>query len=783
VIAREAILKLFRELFVLLVVSSLVQLTSQFSSQAESLTAPVWAQSASEATPENHSLAGYSAESSKTEREWEKRLQDGVVADNLRQSMQRLSARPHHVGSPYDKDNAEWILAKFKDWGFEAHIETFNVLFPTPKERVVEMIEPTKFKAKLQEPPVAGDPTSSQTAEQLPTYNAYSIDGDVTAPLVYVNYGNREDYDQLDRMGISVKGAIVIARYGEGWRGIKPKVGAEHGAIGCIIYSDPRDDGFFEGDTYPTGGWRPREGVQRGSVMDTDYPGDPLTPGVGATADAKRLDIKDAKTITKIPVLPISWGDALPLLSALQGPVAPEGWRGGLPITYHVGPGPAKVHLKVVSNWDLKPVNDVIATMKGSDAPDEWVIRGNHYDAWVNGADDPISGMVGVLEEGRMLGELHKQGWAPKRTIILCAWDGEEPGLLGSTEWVETHGGDLKKHAVAYINSDSNGRGFLYAGGTHDLQHFINDIAREIQDPEKHITVQQRAKLRQIQHAKDDERGEIRKESDVRIGALGDGSDFTAFQDHDGISTLNIGYGGENDADSYHSIYDDFYWYTHFVDTDFSYGRALAQTGGTAVMRLADAELIPYEYKQQAETIGRYVKELEKLLKDKQDEITERNLELREGVFTAMADPRKTYVPPPAKEVPPFMNFAPLKNGVEAIRQSAERYEVGFAKWQASGNALPPQTSAALNEELIHIQRAFLTERGLPERSWFKNQVYAPGAYTGYGAKPIAAVREYMDQEKWKEADAEVPMVGDVLQNVAAAIGKAADDLEKATAK
>jgi len=726
-------------------------------------------------------LAGYSVKSSVNEQEWEKKLQDGVVAENLRASMQHLAARPHNVGSPYDQENSQWILTKFKDAGFDAHIETFQVLFPTPKERIVELVEPTKFRAKLQEPPVAVDPTSSQTAEQLPTYNAYSIDGDVTAPLVYVNYGNREDYEQLDRLGISVKGAIVIARYGEGWRGIKPKVAAEHGAVGCIIYSDPRDDGYFEGDEYPKGGWRPREGVQRGSVMDTDYPGDPLTPGVGATADAKRLSIKEAKTITKIPVLPISWGDAEPLLSALQGAVAPESWRGGLPITYHVGPGPAKVHLKIASNWDLKPVNDVIATMHGSETPDEWVIRGNHYDAWVNGADDPISGMVAVLEEVRVLGELHKQGWNPKRTIIYCAWDGEEPGLLGSTEWVETHNDELQKHAVAYLNSDSNGRGYLYSGGTHDLQHFMNDIASGIQDPEKHITVQQRARLRQIGRTTNaEERGEIRKSTDFRINALGDGSDYTAFQDHAGISSLNIGYGGENDADAYHSIYDDFYWYTHFVDTDFSYGRALAQTGGTAVMRLADADILPYEYNGQAETIARYVKELQKLLKDKQDEINERNLEIKEGVFTATADPRKTYVPPPVKPVPPFMNFAPLQNGVEDLKKSAERYQAAFAKWQASAADLPAQTESALNADLMQVPRTFLMERGLPERPWFKNQVYAPGAYTGYGAKPIAAVREYMDQEKWKEADAQVPMVGQVLENVATAIGKAADDLEKA---
>ncbi|MFZ1130233.1 MAG: transferrin receptor-like dimerization domain-containing protein [Terriglobales bacterium] len=739
------------------------------------------AQSAEKTAIETSRLAGYSSASSKVEREWEKKLQTGILRDNLRQDMQHLSARPHHVGSPYDKENGDWILSKFKEWGFEAHIETFQVLFPTPKERVVEMIEPTRFRAQLQEPAVPGDTTSDQTTEQLPTYNAYSIDGEVTAPLVYVNYGNREDYEQLDRLGISVKGAIVIARYGEGWRGIKPKVAAEHEAIGCIIYSDPRDDGFFNGDDYPKGGWRPREGVQRGSVMDTDYPGDPLTPGVGATADAKRLALKDAKTITKIPVLPISWGDAQPLLSALQGPVAPEAWRGALPITYHLGPGPAKVHLKVVSNWDLKPVNDVIATLRGSDAPEEWVIRGNHYDAWVNGADDPISGMVTVLEEARLLGELHRQGWNPKRTIILCAWDGEEPGLLGSTEWVETHRDELQKHAVAYINSDSNGRGFFHAGGTHDLQHLINDVVSDIQDPEKHISVQQRARLLRIARAANaEDRAEIRKSDDLRINALGDGSDYTAFIDHAGISGLNIGYGGEDDADSYHSIYDDFTWYTKFMDTDFSYGRALAQTGGTAVMRLADADLIPYEYNAEAETIGRYVKDLEKLLKDKQEEITERNLELKEGAFAATADPRKTSVPPPAKPVPPFMNFAPLKNGAEAIKKSAERYQSVFARWQTSNIDLPPATTAALNADLMRIQRTFLTEKGLPERPWFKHQVYAPGAYTGYGAKPIAAVREYMDQEKWQEAEAQVPIVGQVLESVATAIGKAADDLEKA---
>jgi len=725
-------------------------------------------------------IFGFSSASSQPERELEKQFQDGILKDNLRESMRRLSARPHHVGSPYDKDNAEWMLGKFKEWGFDAQIETFQVLFPTPKERVVELVSPTRFRAKMQEPVINSDPTSNQASEQLPTYNAYSVDGDVTAPLIYVNYGNREDYEELDRLGVSVKGAIVIARYGSAWRGIKPKVAAEHGAIGCIIYSDPQGDGYFNGGEYPDGGWRPKDGVQRGSVMDTDYPGDPLTPGVAATPDAKRLTIQEARTITKIPVLPISYADALPLLSALRGPVAPEKWRGALPLTYRLGPGPARVHLKVSSNWDTKPVYDVIAKMPGASHPEQWVIRGNHHDAWVNGADDPISGMVAVLEEARTLGELHKKGWNPKRTIIYCAWDGEEPGLLGSTEWVEAHMADLQEHAVAYINSDSNGRGYWRASGSHDLEKFINDVAREIRDPEKDLTVWKRAQLSKISHATNaEDRDELRKRADLRIGSLGDGSDYTAFLDHAGISALNLGYGGEDEADQYHSIYDDFYWYTHFVDTDFSYGRALAQTAGTAVLRLANADLIPFEYKGLADTVSKYVTELEKLLKTKQDEIAERNLELKEGVFAATADPRKTSVPPPAEEQPPFLNFAPLKNAVDALKKSADRYGTAVGKFQKDAASEPPaELVNSLNLNLLRVQRTFLTEKGLPERPWFKHQVYAPGAYTGYGAKPIAAVREYMDQKKWQEAEAQVPAVAKVIEDVAAAIDKVSAQLE-----
>ena len=726
-------------------------------------------------------LLGYSSESSRAERQWEEKLRAIPSPDNLRTYMQRLSARPHNVGTAYDKDNAEWIAAKFKEFGLDTHIESFDVLYPTPKERAVELVEGgPKFVAKLQEPQVPQDPTSSQQSEQLPTYHVYSIDGDVTAPLVYVNYGIPEDYEQLERMGVSVAGKIVIARYYHSWRGIKPKVAAEHGAVGCLIYSDPHEDGFVDGETFPAGPWRPKDGVQRGSVADMPYyAGDPLTPGVGATKNAKRLKIEEAPTITKIPVLPISYGDALPLLAALTGRVAPDGWRGGLSITYHIGPGPAKVHLKVKSNWDIKPIYDVIAKIPGSVSPDEWVIRGNHHDAWVNGAEDPTSGMVAVLEEGRALGELVKQGWKPKRTIILCAWDGEEPGLLGSTEWAEEHADELRAHAVAYINSDSNGRGYLGIEGSHTLEKFINGVSRDIFDPETKLSAWKRNQLREIANAKSPEqRQEIRQRADLRIPALGSGSDFTAFLQHDGVASLNIGFSGEDGGGIYHSIYDDFYWYTHFSDTDFVYGRALAQTGGTAVMRLADADLLPFEFADFADTVQTYVKELKALSQKMRDDIAERNRELEEGVFSATNDPKKPLVPPASEAVPPYLNFAPLDNAADALTRSAAEYRKTLDQANANGGAVLVSASLAeVNRLLIESERKLTTSEGLPNRPWYKHQLYAPGFYTGYAVKTIPAVREAIELKQWKQADDAIVVVSHVLHDEAELISSAATKL------
>jgi N-acetylated-alpha-linked acidic dipeptidase len=518
--------------------------------------------------------------------------------------------------------------------------------------------------------------------------------------------------------------------------------------------------------------------------MDTDYPGDPLTPGIGSTKDAKRLAIKEAKTITKIPVMPISYEDAQPLLAALTGPVAPESWRGGLPITYRIGPGPAKVHLKVTSNWDTKPVYDVIAKLPGASNPEEWVIRGNHHDAWVNGASDPSSGMASVLEEARALGELVRQGWKPERTIIFTAWDGEEPGLLGSVEWVETHLSELQKHTVAYINSDSNGRGFFRARGSHSLEHFISEVARDISDPEKNIPVWKRTQLYRIANTKSaEERQELRQRNDLRIGALGDGSDYTAFIHHAGIASLNLGFGGEDDGGVYHSIYDDFYWYTHFSDTDFAYGRALAQTAGTAIMRLADADLLPYQFKNTADAIRQYVNDLQKSLKDSQEQMRERNRQIEEGVFSATSDPKKTFVPPPVERVPIFMNFAPLQNGLETFEKSVNRYQRAIEQAQAKASDVLTRASIKnVNQSLLRIEQSFTSPDGLPDRPWFRHQIYAPGAYTGYDAKPIAAVREAMDKKDWEQADKQIPRIGQILETAAAAIDAASAQLENSMA-
>ena len=694
---------------------------------------------------------------------WDERYRAIPEAAAIGQYMQRLSARPHHVGSAYDKDNAEWMLAKFKEWGWDAKIENYDVLFPTPKERLLEMTAPSRFKATLEEPAIAVDPTSGQKSEQLPTYNVYSIDGDVTAPLVYVNYGRPEDYDELDAAGVSVKGAIVIARYGGSFRGTKPKLAAEHGALGCLIYSDPRDDGYFGDAVFPDGPMRSKDGVQRGSVQDLpQYSGDPLTPGTASVPGAKRLDLKDAQTLTKIPTLPISYGDAQPLLAAMRGPVAPVAWRGALPITYRLGPGLTQVHLKVAFNWDIKPMYDVVAKIDGATFPDEWIVRGNHHDAWVNGASDPVSGMAPELEEARAIG-----------TLVYAAWDGEEPGLLGSTEWVEQHDAELREKAVIYINSDGNSRGFLQASGSHTLEHVVNEIAKTLEDPETKGTVWKRWQANLIASTSGDRRNEARSRADLRIGALGSGSDYTPFLQHHGVASLNLSFGGMDDDGIYHSIYDDFYHFSKFSDPGFLYGRALAQFSGSLVVRLADADVLPFEFTNLADTTQNYVHELQTLLKQRQDDVRERNRQINDGVFAAVIDPKKPRPVPQVEEVPPSLNFAPLENAVSALSRAADRYKTAAAKAGSD-----PATLRAVNARLIQSERQFIDEGGLPRRPWYRHMLYAPGFYTGYGVKTMPGVREGIEQKRYAEAEREVVRVAAALDRETALVNEAARLLE-----
>jgi N-acetylated-alpha-linked acidic dipeptidase len=487
--------------------------------------------------------------------------------------------------------------------------------------------------------------------------------------------------------------------------------------------------------------------------------------------------MNESPVLTKIPVLPISYGDAQPLLAAIGGPMAPEPWRGSLPTPYRVGAGPAKVHLKVAFNWDTRPLYDVIARMPGSTFPDEWIVRGNHHDAWVNGANDPISGMAPELEEARALGELRKQGWSPKRTIVYASWDGEEPGLLGSTEWVETHEKELRDHAVAYINSDGNGRGFLNMSGSHSLERFVNGVIREITDPETGVSVWKRCQASTVARGPADERKEARERADLRLGALGSGSDYTPFIQHAGIAALNLGFGDEDSDGIYHSIYDDFYFYTRFLDTDFAYGRALAQTVGTAVIRLADADVLPFEFTDLADTVQKYGRELKDLLNRKQDDIRERNRQIADGVFAAMRDPKDPVPAPKAETVPPAINFAPFDNASTALTDSARRYEhaLSTSRGKLSSNRAGLQ---ALNTKLRQAEIQLIDSDGLPRRSWYRHLIYAPGFYTGYGVKTVPGVREGIEQSRYAEAEGEVVRAARALTRLAALIDSASADLE-----
>jgi N-acetylated-alpha-linked acidic dipeptidase len=733
------------------------------------------------------SMSGFNARDATEEQSLEESFDKQLDPKELRGWLQLMSAEPNHVGSPHDRRNAEFMLKQFRQWGWDADIETFYVLYPTPKRQLLEMTAPHSFTASLHEPAVAGDRTSSSAAHAgLPPYAVYGADGDVTAELVYVNYGMQDDYKELDRRGITVKGRIVLARYEGGWRGIKPKLAYEHGAIGCIIYSDPRDDGYFRGDVYPKGGWRPAAGVQRGSVLDTPvYPGDPLTPGAGATKDAKRLSISEAVTIAKIPVLPISYADAEPLLAELQGPVAPEHWRGAVPVTYHLGPGPAKVHLMVKSDWTIKPIYDVIARIRGSESPDEWVIRGNHHDGWVFGALDPLAGTVALMEEAKAIGALLRTGWRPRRTLVYASWDAEEPGWIGSTEWAESHAEELQRHAVLYVNSDTNARGFLVAGGSHSLQHLVNEVASGIRDPETGVSVQTRlrAKLRVEGFGKGTADGANTLDKtapatgDLAIAALGSGTDFTPFLQHLGITTLDLYYSGEDDGDGiWHSIYDSFDNYIRFGDPDFAYGVAEAETVGHVVLRVANSAILPLRLSDFADTLEGYVTELHKLAEDARHHANELSSLLDSNFYLLASDPTRLVQAPQRESAVPYLNFAPLDNAILRVRQAAMRYDQSYDAATKTGLVLDLARRADINSLLRGLEQALTDARGLPERPWFKHMIYAPGLYTGYDPKTVPAVREAIEQRQWERA-------GEYIGITARVLHKYCDQVDEANRK
>ena len=714
----------------------------------------------------------------------EQRFDGQLNAAEIGTWLKHLSAEPNNVGTPHDKANAEFVRDLFKSWGWQADIETFYVLYPTPKRVALELIAPKNFTAALHEPPIAGDATSTRT-DGLPPYNAYGADGDVVGDLVYVNYGMDDDYKELARRGVDVKGKIAIVRYGGGWRGLKPKLAYQHGAIGCLIYSDPKDDGYGMGDTYPLGGWRPADAVQRGSVADMPiYAGDPLTPGVGATKTAKRLSLAEAPTVLKIPVLPISYADARQLLESMTGPVAPEKWRGALPLTYHIGPGPARVHLSIASDWGLKPVYDVIARIPGSEHPDEWVIRGNHRDGWVAGAWDPLSGHVAMLAEAKAIGALLKSGWKPKRTLIYASWDGEEPGLLGSTEWVETHAAELQRKAVLYLNSDTNTRGFLHIEGSHSLQRFMNEVAADVKDPETRATAQERMRAKMMvtgfENGATDEQKEMAKRAaerpDVPVAAMGSGSDYSPFIQHLGIASLDVYYEGEADQDGvYHSLYDSYDHYVRFGDPGFVYGVAEAQTAGRAVLRMANVELLPLQFEGFATTIDDYRQELQKLMDDRRKHAQDLARLIDQNAFTLSSDPTRPVLAPERESEVPKIDLSPIDTVLTRLKKSASDYDAAYARSVQSETPLSVATRKSLNTLLQGMEQALTSERGLPGRSWYRHLIYAPGLLTGYGVKTLPGVREAIEAQRWDEASEYVALTAQALATYC-------DRLDQATA-
>ncbi len=707
------------------------------------------------------SLLGFDSEQAASQHHLEAKFDELVATADQDTWLRELSAEPHHVGSQAGQVVAQTVSRWLTGWGYETAIETYQILLPTPKVRKLDLIEPEIFSAELSEDSLTEDPSTAVRDGLLPPYNAFSIDGIAEGELVFINYGRPEDHALLERYGISLNGKIAIAKYGKSWRGIKPKLAAEKGAVATIIYSDPADDGYGRGDVYPEGAFKHASAVQRGSVMDMPvYPGDVLTPGEPAIEGTAALAIEDVTTITKIPVLPISYRDALPLLKSMGGSLVPQEWVGGLPITYHLGPGPARVRLELEFNWDKVSAHNVIAKWPGAQYPDEWVIRGNHHDGWNHGAADPLSGLVALLAEAKAVAELIRAGHRPARTIVYAAWDAEEPGLIGSTEWVEHHAQQLRKNAVAYINTDGNSRGFLNAGGSHSLERFLDEIASVVDDPQTGVSVKARMQARLAISESAASQKEAEK-PEIRLYPLGSGSDYTPFLQHLGIASLNLGFGGEGAGGSYHTLYDTYHHYTQFRDPGLVYGQTLARVAGRATLRLANAQRLPFDFTNLVDNITVYVEELEQLADTLRQETARSNRLVSSGQYALALDPEKALLVPLLRDEVPFINFAPLKNALHRLQAATTRLG-------GMNSSLGQKQHERVNQLLYQSERQLTRDHGLPNRPWYRHHIYAPGLTTGYGVKTIPGVREAIETREFDQVDEQILVAAGVLDGLAA---------------
>jgi N-acetylated-alpha-linked acidic dipeptidase len=695
--------------------------------------AAAWLSVAAAAQPEAGGvrIRGFSAAASAAAAARERELKAAPSAKAAEADFDVMTAEPHHTGSPYEIKLADYIADEFTKIGIAATKYEYSVLLPWPGRRRIDITAPDEMKLQVEEEKIRGDQWADKPGI-LPAYNAYSPSGDVTGEIVYVNFGIPADYETLKTLGIDVTGKIVLARYGGSWRGIKPKVAAEHGAIACIIYSDPHEDGYFQGEVYPDGPFRGWGMIQRGSVMDMPrYPGDPSTPGRPSKPGVERLAMDKIETFAPIPVQPMSYRDGIELLKRLKGPVAPEAWRGALPITYHIGPGPAKVHMNLQMEYAQRRLINVVGRIPGAVAPDEWIVVGSHRDAWTFGASDSVSGHVSMMSVARAMADMAKKGWRPRRTILLVSWDGEEQGLLGSTEWVEDLATELHAKVAVYVNRDAGAGGANFSGnGVHSLTPFLHELAQSIQPDASGKTLYDGWLERARENSPAREGRAAVKTPPV--GALGSGSDYTAFLDHVGIASIDFGLNGAGGDGSYHSTYDNPTWFKKYIDPQFKFSVLAAQVTGVALLRLADAEVLPFDYESYGKQIREYVDDIE-----------------QQAVMASAAG---------AKTI----DFAGLKAAADAFAKAGADVRARGDELLASG--ADAAALAALNRRLMMAERDLIEPTGLPDRPWYRHVIYAPGLYTGYGVKTIPGVREAVDAANYSRAAEQATLAIRALQ-------------------